>query len=230
MADVRSPAAEQDDDKRTLAAAFKASEHTFQTDLTCEGDQSFREVMYVASLLLTRALAMEGKELAGQEDAGVHEIVAAFKAADVAIRTTLSGSGELGMDEATCVLSLLLARYAIAFNRRPEHGVLTGFNMIRAAADQAGKALSDPIPGHPSLGEMIAIDQLASSVLDTTKEEYGAWVRPGMHLWSGPKTDIVATPTFRPDLVPRVVPKAAQEEKSDKDPDESDVEKSKGKP
>ncbi len=150
-----SSAGERDVDEDSVAAAFKAAENTFQTELTCDGDQNFKEMMYVLSLLLTRALAMEGKGLAKQEDAGVHEVVAAFKAADVAIRTTLSGGGELGIEEATYVLALLLTRYGIAFSRRPGSGPMMGFSMIEVVSDQARKALAHQLDtGSPRAGMM----------------------------------------------------------------------------
>ena len=107
---------EQDAVEDWIAAAFRAAESTFRTEL---------------------------KGLAEQEDEGVYEVVAAFKAADVAIRKTLSGKGDLGMDEATCVLSLLLTRFGIAFSRQPGNGLMAGFRMIESASSRAQKALSD---------------------------------------------------------------------------------------
>ena len=223
-----SSAGGRDVDEGSVAAAFKAAENTFQTELTCDGDQSFKDVMYVLSLLLTRTLATEGKGLAKQEDAGVHEVVTAFKAADVAIRTTLSGGGELGIEEATWVLSLLLTRYGIAFSRRPGSGPMMGFSMIAVASDQARKALSDyvtPGSGYPSLGETISdepVPDLVSLLFDKTKQEkLDKWVRSGMRSqWP--------TAAFQPDAVS--YGKAAQEEESDKDRSELTVEKSREKP
>ena len=145
---------QRDPDEDRLTAAFKAAADTFKTNLTCEGDQGFREIMYVLSLLLTKALATEGKELAKQEDDGVHEVIAAFKAADVAIRKTLSGRGDLRLEDAICVLSLLLTRFGIAFSR-PENDPMTGLSMIQVASDQAYKALSDHL-GFPRLNVAIS--------------------------------------------------------------------------
>ena len=152
---------ESDDDERRLAAAFRAAENTFRTKLTYEGHQSFREVMYVVSLLLTKALATEGNELAEKEDEGVREVVAAFKAADVAIRKTLSGGGDLDIEDATCVFSLLLTRYGIAFSRQSESDPMEGFSMIENAFNQAKKAFLDYLtlgfvdPGETSSGEEV---------------------------------------------------------------------------
>ena len=50
---------------------------------------------------------MEGKVPAKQEDDGVPGVVAAFRAADVAIHTMLSCRGVLDFDEVTRVLSQL---------------------------------------------------------------------------------------------------------------------------
>ncbi len=126
-----------------IPEAFKATGYTFPKELTCEGEQGAKEVMHVVSHLLTRALAMEGKGPAKQEGDGVYGVAAAFKAADVAIRTTLSSGGALAFDEVTRVLSLLLARYARASRPRPGNDVLADIRMIDAVAEQARAALSD---------------------------------------------------------------------------------------
>ena len=163
---VPGSAFQRDANEDMVAAAFKAAADTFNTELTCEGDQSFREVMYVVSLLLTRALATEGKGLAKQEEEGGDEVVAAFKAADVAIRKTLSGRGDLSMEEAICVLSLLLTRFGIAFSRQPEHGPYAGFSMVDAISYQTKKALSDhPHPGYSDISVTIPDDSIPDEPL-----------------------------------------------------------------
>ena len=221
-----SSAGERAADEDTVSAAFKAADNTFRTELTTEGDQRFREVMYVLSLLLTRSLAMEGKGLEEQEDAGVHEVVAAFKAADVAIRTTLSGGGELGEEEVISVLSLLLTRYGIAFGRRPEREPLTGYSMIEIVADRARKALAGIVPefpGYPDLGKT----DWGYPLFELPTEEQLKRVREGDRpLW--PMAPIPAPSAFQPDSV--LYEKAAEEEKSDKDRSKLKVEKSRDKP
>lgn len=216
---------ERDAEEDSLAAAFRAAESTFQTELTCDGDQSFKEVMYVSSLLLTRALATEGKGLANQEE-GVYEVVAAFKAADVAIRKTLSGGGDLGMEQATSVLSLLLTRFGMAFSRRPGNSLMTGFSMIEAASDQARMALSNYVrPRYPHLGETTFGEQIAEMepipFMESWKAKQDKWIREEMlPRWP--------TGTLQPD--PYSGRMVAQEERSDKDRNEPKVEKSKDEP
>jgi len=136
-----------------MPEAFKATGYTFPKELTCEGDQGLREVMSVLSILFTRALQMEGKEPDKQVDEGVYGVVAAFRAADVAIRTTLSSGGALHVEEVIRVLSLLLARYARALN---ESGALADLSIIDAVSEQARTALSDyGTPGYPAVGMTI---------------------------------------------------------------------------
>ena len=152
LVDDKTSATDQDDYERKLAAAFKAAEYSFQTELTCEGEQGAKEAMSVVWNLFTKALAMEGKGFPKQEDDGVYGVVAAFRAADVTIRTTLSGGGVLDFDEVTRVLSLLLARYARAFSRRHGSDPLADLSIIDAVSKQARTALSDSAtPGYPDL-------------------------------------------------------------------------------
>ena len=221
-----SSAGERDADVDSVAAAFKAAENTFQTELTCDGDQNFKEMMYVLSLLLTRALAREGKGLAKQEDAGVHGVVAAFKAADIAIRTTLSGGGELGKEEAISVLSLLLTRYGIAFSRRLEHEPLAGYSMIEIAAGRAMQALAGLVPGfpgYPGLGET----DWGYPLFEESREEKLKMIREGVRpLW--PTAPIPAPSAFQPDAVS--YGRTEQKQKLDKDRSELTVEKSRDKP
>ena len=166
-------AGERDPDEDSVAAAFKAAMETFGTELTCDGDTNYKEVTYVLSLLLTRALAREGKGSAEQEGAGVHDVVAAFKAADVAIRATLGAGREMGIEEATSVLSLLLTRYGIAFSRGPNRGPMLGLTMIDIAREVARKRLSDYLTpgGHVHLGEAPSREtaDLLSSLLEESE-------------------------------------------------------------
>lgn len=223
LSDERSSAGEQVADEDRVASAFKAAESTFQTDLTCAGDQNLKEMMYVSSLLLTRALAMEGKEPAEKKNAGVHDVVAAFKAADVAIRTTLSDGGALSIEDATCVLSLLFTRYGIAFSRQSRSGPMTGYTMIAAVSDRTRKALEDYLtPGDPALGVTTSDDLMSDWISVMSKglrqEEFDELVggeewRPG---WP--------TEALRPERTVTLV------KKSDKDASEAKVAKSRDKP
>ena len=103
-----------------------------------------RKHCYVLSTLLTRSLVLE-RNASGENDDDVDRVVAAFKAADSAIQTTLSGGGEWGVEEAKCVLSLLLTRYGTAFSRRSAKGVEVGVDFVQAACDQAKRALPDDV-------------------------------------------------------------------------------------
>ena len=156
--DDKTSEAKRDAVERKPAAASKGPEYGSQTELACEGEQGANEVMYVSSLLLTRALAMEGKGPAEQEDDGVYGVVTAFRAADVVIRTMLSGRGVLDFDEVTRVLSLLLVRYARAYGRQPGSDFLAEIRMVDAVSKEARATLADPVtPGYPdgilNLGE-----------------------------------------------------------------------------
>ena len=53
-------------------------------------------------------------------------VLAAFRAADHAIQTTLSDGGDWGVKEVTTVLSLLLTRYGSVFSRRSDAGFCNG--------------------------------------------------------------------------------------------------------
>ena len=83
-------------------------------------------------------IVLEGRpSMVAQEDDG-DRVVAAFNAADQAIRRALSAGGEWGAKEASSVLSLLLARYGSAFAQKD---VKNGSDLVQAAYDQAKRAL-----------------------------------------------------------------------------------------
>lgn len=217
---------QRDANEDNVSAAFKAAENTFQTELRYEGDQSFREVMHVLSPLLTKALATEGKGLTKQEDMDVYEMVSAFKAADAAIRTTLSDRRELSIEEATCVLSLLLTRYGIAFSRGPDRGLMLGLTMIDIARMLARKALADyltpeTIPGGPEANVIFAA--LKKLKQEEPDDGYGPSSHP---LW--PTEPWPAPSALQTD--PHSYRRAEQEEKLDNDRSEPKVEKSRDKP
>lgn len=129
------------DEGGALSAAFTAAGNAMQRELVREGEWGLREALYVLSLLLTRSLVLDTKAAGEHEEGDTDRVLAAFKAADSAIQTTLSCGGEWGEEEAACVLSLLLARYGTAFGRRSEDGVEGGFRFIQSACDQAKRAL-----------------------------------------------------------------------------------------
>ena len=131
-------------DGADVAGALAAADGTFQRELAKPGDWNLKEALYVLSTLLTRSLVLE-RNASGENDDDVDRVVAAFKAADSAIQTTLSGGGEWGVEEAKCVLSLLLTRYGTAFSRRSAKGVEVGVDFVQAACDQAKRALPDDV-------------------------------------------------------------------------------------
>ena len=124
----------------SLAAALAAADGMIQREIVSPGECSLKEALYVLSMLLTRSFVLDGK-VSGENDDDVDRVVAAFKAADSAIQTTLSGGGEWGAEEAARVLSLLLTRYGTVFSRRSANGVEVGVNFVQAACDQAKRAL-----------------------------------------------------------------------------------------
>ena len=124
----------------SLAAALAAADGMIQREIVRPGECSLKEALYVLSMLLTRSFVLDGK-VSGENDDDVDRVVAAFKAADSAIQTTLSGGGEWGAEEAARVLSLLLTRYGTVFSRRSANGVEVGVNFVQAACDQAKRAL-----------------------------------------------------------------------------------------
>lgn len=130
---------ESQSDRLDLTAVLAAAEDTVQRELLNPSEWGFREALYVLSLFLTRSLVLDGKPLGEKGD--VDRVVAAFKAADGAIQTTLSGAGEWDAEEATSVLSLLLIRYGTAFSRRSTNAVEAGVNFIQAACDEAKRSL-----------------------------------------------------------------------------------------
>ncbi len=138
--DGRSGGGEPRGDGAGLAGALAAADGTIQREIAGSGEGSLKEALYVVSMLLTRSLVLDGKVLA-KEDDDVDRVVAAFKAADSAIQTMLSGGGEWGAEEAARVLSLLLTRYGTAFSRESANGVEAGVNFVQAACDQAKRAL-----------------------------------------------------------------------------------------
>ena len=107
--DDRSGGSEPQGDGGGLSAALTAADGTIRKEIGGPGEWSLKEALYVLSILLTRSLVVDGK-MSGENDE-VDRVVAAFKAADSAIQTTLSGGGEWGAEEAARVLSLLLTRY-----------------------------------------------------------------------------------------------------------------------
>ena len=121
-----------------LAAALAAAEGTMRKELLSPEEWGFRETLYVLSMLVTSSLVSEGKDLGEKVD----RLVAAFKAADGAIQTTMSTGGKWGVEEASCILSLLLIRYGTAFRRRSTNGMEVGIDFVQAACDQAKRALS----------------------------------------------------------------------------------------
>ena len=124
----------------SLAAALAAADGMIQREIVRPGECSLKEALYVLSMLLTRSFVLDG-QVSGENDDDVDRVVAAFKAADSAIQTTLSGGGEWGAEEAARVLSLLLTRYGTVFSRRSANGVEVGVNFVQAACDQAKRAL-----------------------------------------------------------------------------------------
>ena len=101
---------------------------------------NFKEVLYVLSSVL-KSLGFDGMTLA-ENEGEVDRVVAAFKATDNIMRTTLSGGGGWGAEEAMSVLSLLLARYGTAFGRQPINDVPAGVDFVQAACDQAKRRLA----------------------------------------------------------------------------------------
>ena len=130
---------EPEGDSGDLAAALAVGDGTIQRELVSPVEWSLKEALYVLSLL-TRSVALDRKVL-GENADNVDRVVTAFKAADSAIQTTLSGGGEWGAEEAVRVLSLLLTRYGTAFSRRSANRVEVGVNFVEAACDQAKRAL-----------------------------------------------------------------------------------------
>ena len=226
-------AGERGVDKDRLKSAFKIAADTFETELTCD---NFKEVTYMSSVLLSRVLAEEGKGSAIQQDVDAFDIVAAFRAADIAIRTTLGAGRELGIEDATSVLSLLLARYGIAFSRGPNRSLMLGLTMIDITRDIARNALLNPDalsnphatpPRVVHLGEPPSddTDELLSSVFEESgKEEPVQGMGELRSPW--PTRHGPVPSAFRPDSYSYT---RSQEEKSGKDHDEPKVEKSRDK-
>lgn len=109
------------DECRALAA-FTASGSAIRMNLAGEDGWGLQEAMCVLSMVLTKTLGIERKALAEWEDGDEERVVAAFKAADHAIRTTLARGGKWGLKEATAVLSLLLIRYGSSFTWQSDDG------------------------------------------------------------------------------------------------------------
>ena len=93
------------------------------------------------AVVLKKGFGFDGMTLAEYEG-DVDRVELAFKVADSAMRTTLSGGGEWGAEEATSVLSLLLARYGVAFGGRPAKDAPVGVDFVKAASDQAKRILA----------------------------------------------------------------------------------------
>ena len=100
---------------------------------------SLKEALYVLSLVLKKGF--DGMTL-GENEGEVDRVMAALKAVDSAMRTTLSGGGEWGAEEAASVLSLLLARYGKAFGRRPVNDLPVGVDFVQAVCEQAKRTLA----------------------------------------------------------------------------------------
>lgn len=104
--DERSGGSEPQGEGGDLTAALTTADGTIQRENVSPGEWSLK-VLYALSLL-TRTLVLDGKSGENEE---VDRVVAAFKAADGAIRTTLSRGGEWGAEEVARVMTLLLSRY-----------------------------------------------------------------------------------------------------------------------
>lgn len=122
----------------TVAATAGAVER----EVVIPGEWSVKESLYVLSMLLARTLVQETRT-STEKDGVVDRVVTAFKAADSAIQTTLSGGGEWGAEEVIQILSLLLARYAKAFGASSANGLEMGIDFVQAACEQAKQALPD---------------------------------------------------------------------------------------
>ncbi len=122
----------------TVAATAGAVER----EVVIPGEWSVKESLYVLSMFLARTLVQETRTSTEKDDV-VDRVVTAFKAADSAIQTTLSGGGEWGAEEVIQILSLLLARYAKAFGASSANGPEIGIDFVQAACEQAKQALPD---------------------------------------------------------------------------------------
>ena len=111
-----------------------------RTELASPGEWSLKEALYVLSSVL-KNLGFDGMGLS-ESEGQVDRVMAAFKAADSAMQTTLSGGGDWGSEEAMSVLSLLLARYGTAFGQQTTGGPTMGVDFVQAACDEAKRALS----------------------------------------------------------------------------------------
>ena len=131
---------EPESDGNGNASASSFVDGTTQGKRVILDDWSLKESLYVLSSLLARSFISDGEAMEAN-DLQVDRVVAAFKAADGVIKTTLSGGGEWGEEEARCVLSLLLARYGAAFNRGSADGVEAGDHFVQAACEQARREL-----------------------------------------------------------------------------------------
>ncbi|MDE0029722.1 MAG: helix-turn-helix transcriptional regulator [Deltaproteobacteria bacterium] len=110
-----------------------------RTELVSPGEWSLKEALYVLSLVL-KNLGFDGMALS-ESKGEVDRVRAAFKAADSAMQTTLSGGGDWGSEEAMSVLSQLLAKYGTAFGQQTVKSPTMGVDFVQAACDQAKRAL-----------------------------------------------------------------------------------------
>lgn len=113
--------------------------HPNQMEPVSPCEWSLNEALYVLSSLLAR-LGFDGTALS-QNEGEVDRVRAAFKAADSAMQTTLSGGGKWGPEEATRVLSLLLAKYGTLFGGQSVRGAGVSADFVQAACDQAKRTL-----------------------------------------------------------------------------------------
>ena len=129
-------------DSRNRPTRAEAGEGGMHRELVIPDEWSVKESLYVLSMLLARTLVQETRT-STEKDGVVDRVVTAFKAADSAIQTTLSGGGEWGAEEVIQILSLLLARYAKAFGASSANGLEMGIDFVQAACEQAKQALPD---------------------------------------------------------------------------------------
>ncbi len=127
-----------------LKTAFAAVDPTTQRELVYTDERILKGALYVSSMLLADSLILD-RRVSGENDNGTDRVVAAFKAADSVIQAMLSVGGEWGAEEATCVLSSLLARYGTAFSRGAANDVEVGASFVQAVCDQAKRALPQDV-------------------------------------------------------------------------------------
>lgn len=125
-------------DSRNRPTRAEAGEGGMHRELVIPDEWSVKESLYVLSMFLARTLV---KDIPTEDDVVVDRIVTAFKAADSAIHTTLSGGGDWGSEEVMQVLSRLLARYGTAFSGPSAKGREMGVNFVQATCEQAKQAL-----------------------------------------------------------------------------------------